>query len=800
MSEDPSISDPRNYISVDSSVLCLPSAAAHCADTASPEKHSPRANHSMGAGDMNCTKPSGASLPFSTDLCATDHSNGRGNLPAIDRQSYDTKENIETNVVHDLHDEKTDGELLSSLPLSDPIMFTNPVDISVAATNTTSAATCVSGESSVEVEDLLVGSSSATSPVPSSLSGTLELFTSTSATLNSVLTDSSTDTINSAALPLPSGSLSASASGPSSNSESSSVFTLPPTSLSSEFPSGQSSNSDSSPGFTPPSTPLSSILPGPSSDSTPVPDLTSFSNRDPNIDDSTRPYTCTSVVAASGSSDCSEGTSSRDESVDVDADVDVDRVRRSQPDLTAVPVRSSLKRRRVEPDGDECMSAAKRARGRNIQFDNVTVIYFPRAQGFTCVPSQGGSTLGMAKQHSHSERFSLAEYALLKREAQRCLLTKLRTRQKRSVQVVSTSSEDSDVTSELSDMSDSELDVDSCFFLRPMLTRQRRLMLRSSGVRKIEPAEREECRVIRSSREFCGCVCRVVCLPETCLCASSNIKCQVDRQNFPCGCTREGCQNPNGRIEFNPVRVRKHYVETILREQQFGHWSDPPTMVANGGSEWQSGSLFPYPLPQDDLSSSCSENSDDTGSCDSGETSAQVQNSSSSLMTPTHPQSLSASQPHQQHSHYSQFSFDGGLQTFQSELSASTSWSSQLTGFSSCHYGPRVYESSYANGYQQAYAHQYDTPQLPTPHYSSASVSQTLQASKAVSSEDSGVDVDMVASCRNVPAACGEVADVEDVNNTDGNHHGKQDDTPSPSTDESIGELIKKSMVESVSA
>ena len=33
-------------------------------------------------------------------------------------------------------------------------------------------------------------------------------------------------------------------------------------------------------------------------------------------------------------------------------------------------------------------------RKRQIQFGKVTVYYFSRAQGFTCVPAQGGSTLG----------------------------------------------------------------------------------------------------------------------------------------------------------------------------------------------------------------------------------------------------------------------------------------------------------------------------------------------------------------------------------------------------------------------
>lgn len=35
--------------------------------------------------------------------------------------------------------------------------------------------------------------------------------------------------------------------------------------------------------------------------------------------------------------------------------------------------------------------------------------------------------------------------------------------------------------------------------------------------------------------------------------------------NFPCSCTRDGCANENGRVEFNPVRVRTHYIHTLMR-------------------------------------------------------------------------------------------------------------------------------------------------------------------------------------------------------------------------------------------
>lgn len=39
----------------------------------------------------------------------------------------------------------------------------------------------------------------------------------------------------------------------------------------------------------------------------------------------------------------------------------------------------------------------------------------------------------------------------------------------------------------------------------------------------------------------------------------------MDRLHFPCGCSRDGCGNSSGRIEFNPVRVRTHFIHTLMR-------------------------------------------------------------------------------------------------------------------------------------------------------------------------------------------------------------------------------------------
>ena len=70
-------------------------------------------------------------------------------------------------------------------------------------------------------------------------------------------------------------------------------------------------------------------------------------------------------------------------------------------------------------DISECTASKKAKRKKRITFSGVTAYYFPRAQGFTCVPSQGGSTLGMALKHSHEEIFTLSEHASQQRRKHR---------------------------------------------------------------------------------------------------------------------------------------------------------------------------------------------------------------------------------------------------------------------------------------------------------------------------------------------------------------------------------------------
>ncbi|XP_075212512.1 AXIN1 up-regulated 1 [Lycorma delicatula] len=238
----------------------------------------------------------------------------------------------------------------------------------------------------------------------------------------------------------------------------------------------------------------------------------------------------------------------------------------SMNDIIATPstskqprvMKSNLKRPRTE--GGEPEEPELKKSKKSIAFDNVSVFYFPRAQGFTCVPSQGGSTLGMSWTHSHAQTFTLIEHAAEQRRLHRHLLSQLRSANNSSNQASSSSDSDTD-----DQRSESDLDIDNYYFLQPVPTRQRRALLRAAGVHKIDSMEKDECRDIRTSREFCGCACKVYCDPDTCACSQAGIKCQVDRLNFPCGCSRDGCANSSGRIEFNPVRVRTHFIHTLMR-------------------------------------------------------------------------------------------------------------------------------------------------------------------------------------------------------------------------------------------
>uniref|UniRef100_A0AAZ3QK24 Cysteine/serine-rich nuclear protein N-terminal domain-containing protein n=1 Tax=Oncorhynchus tshawytscha TaxID=74940 RepID=A0AAZ3QK24_ONCTS len=257
---------------------------------------------------------------------------------------------------------------------------------------------------------------------------------------------------------------------------------------------------------------------------------------------------------------------------------------------------------------DSILKREKRVRTRRVHFENVTVYYFSRRQGFTSVPSQGGSTLGMSNRHSCVRQFSLGEFALEQERIHRDMLRDhLKEEKINSIKLKLTkngtveSEEANTLTAE--DISDDDIDlenteVDEYFFLQPLTTKKRRALLRTSGVKKIDVEEKHELRAIRLSREDCGCDCRVFCDPETCACSVAGIKCQVDRMSFPCGCTKEGCSNAAGRVEFNPIRVRTHFLHTIMKLELEKSREQQQVSPANGYHGESNGHSHGNPLVQ----------------------------------------------------------------------------------------------------------------------------------------------------------------------------------------------------------
>uniref|UniRef100_A0A8C5ICI3 Cysteine and serine rich nuclear protein 3 n=1 Tax=Gouania willdenowi TaxID=441366 RepID=A0A8C5ICI3_GOUWI len=222
----------------------------------------------------------------------------------------------------------------------------------------------------------------------------------------------------------------------------------------------------------------------------------------------------------------------------------------------------------------DTFGAMLRRRTRKVHFENVTVYYFERQQGFTSVPSEGGSTLGMSDRHSWIRQYSLDEFALEQERIHKEMLREhLKEQKLNSIKLKLTKngtveSEEANMFT-VDDISDDEIDVDNTevdeyFFLQPLTTEKRRTLLHSSGV-MIDMEENHELQAIRMSRQHCGCDCRLFCYPETCACSAAGIPCRVKRMFSPCGCTKEGCNNSAGRVKFNHDRARTHFLDTIKK-------------------------------------------------------------------------------------------------------------------------------------------------------------------------------------------------------------------------------------------
>ncbi|KAK2821986.1 hypothetical protein Q5P01_022051 [Channa striata] len=206
----------------------------------------------------------------------------------------------------------------------------------------------------------------------------------------------------------------------------------------------------------------------------------------------------------------------------------------------------------------------------NVRFDQVTVFSFSRCQGFTSVPSRGGATLGMVQRHNGFQRYTVAEHALDQQRRRRMRLQERRRAErfkalKNKISATDQREADRLTLDEDTDIHVSDAEVEDGGVLKPYSSKQRQALLQAAGVKCIDREEKKQLHALRLSREACGCDCQGFCEPETCACSLAGIKCQMDRFGFPCGCTKDGCANTQGRIEFDSRRVRTHYIHTIMR-------------------------------------------------------------------------------------------------------------------------------------------------------------------------------------------------------------------------------------------
>ncbi|KAM9789809.1 cysteine/serine-rich nuclear protein 1-like [Neosynchiropus ocellatus] len=278
-------------------------------------------------------------------------------------------------------------------------------------------------------------------------------------------------------------------------------------------------------------------------------------------------YYSSSSSSSSPSSSLSSPASSEWESDGESSPTDLnqDFTPHSPPPPTSVPVRSIVKRPRLTLHRS------------SVHFDLVTVFSFPRCQGFSSVPSHGGSSLGMARRHCALQRYTVAEHAA-ERQHRRALRRQERVREERleafKQKLISSGAIDQSQACRLTvdhlpeedagrGVGDAELREGGS--LVPYSSRQRQAILLAAGVKRIDKEEKRQLHALRLSREDCGCDCQGFCEPETCACSLAGIKCQVDRFSFPCGCSKDGCGNTEGYVEFDARRVRTHYIHTVMR-------------------------------------------------------------------------------------------------------------------------------------------------------------------------------------------------------------------------------------------
>jgi cysteine/serine-rich nuclear protein len=100
----------------------------------------------------------------------------------------------------------------------------------------------------------------------------------------------------------------------------------------------------------------------------------------------------------------------------------------------------------------------------------------------------------MTSQHVFSKKFSLQDYASEQKRLHKTLLLRLKQQNNHESNEVTQSSDEEEESEESQELNETELDaeLDGYYFLQPVSTKQRRLLLREAGVKKIDSEEKKQ--------------------------------------------------------------------------------------------------------------------------------------------------------------------------------------------------------------------------------------------------------------------------------------------------------------------
>ncbi|KAI6230454.1 Cysteine/serine-rich nuclear protein 3-like protein [Aphelenchoides fujianensis] len=226
---------------------------------------------------------------------------------------------------------------------------------------------------------------------------------------------------------------------------------------------------------------------------------------------------------------------------------------------------SALPTAAVPEEMDETLRSPKLPK--RVGFGGVKVFHFGWALSYDTVPSTGGMPLGMELEHHDVSQFDSPtdyqrERTLERTVSEVAVLDKCSNRKRAKRGLDSTAAMDTTGADPLNTTV-----AGGAAHNYVARSKNARKQLASSQNIAVDKRVADECmRIIASRQQTAGCSCRNgVCRPNTCTCAQDGIECQVDRLEFPCGCSASGCGNPEGRKEFDAAAVHSHFLETQKR-------------------------------------------------------------------------------------------------------------------------------------------------------------------------------------------------------------------------------------------